>query len=124
MNSPFLRILFAIVNAFGFPGVGTLLAGRTRAGWTQIALSAVLMVATLIPITAMMLEMFSRGLNGERLLHIIQLRDSWIFSKKEITLFLFAMAAALAYFGNLLWSLTTTKPLAKSVPPPVPPSNR
>jgi len=123
MNSPFLRILFAIVNAFGFPGVGTLLAGRTRAGWTQIALSAVLMVATLIPITAMMLEMFSRGLNWERLLHIVQLRDSWIFSKKEISLFLFGVAAALAYFSNLLWSLTTTKPLAKSVPPPLPPSN-
>jgi len=124
MNSPVLRILFAIVNAFGFPGVGTVLAGRTRAGWIQIALSAVLMVATLVPITAMMLEMFSRGLNGDRLLDILQLRDSWIFSKKEITLFLFGIAAALAYFGNLLWSLTTTKPLTKSPPPPLPPSNR
>lgn len=122
MNTPLLRILFAIVNAFGFPGVGTVLAGRTRAGWTQIAISVVLMVATLIPISAMMLEMFSRGMSGDRLLNIIQLRDSWIFSKKEITLFLFGIAAALAYFGNLLWSLTTTKPLARSSPPPIPKS--
>lgn len=122
MNSPLLRILFAIVNAFGFPGAGTVLAGRTRLGWTQIAISTVLMVATLIPITALMLELFSRGLDVDRLLDIIRMRDSWIFSNREITLFLFGMAAALAYLGNLLWSLTTTKPLAKSTPPPLPPT--
>ncbi len=116
----FTRMLFALVNAVGFPGVGTLLAGRTRTGWTQITLSFILMMSSAIPLMALFIELYSRGLYFERLVDIIMLRDTWIFSQRELGLLIIAVSAVLAYLANLLWSLTTTHPIRPTTPPPLP----
>jgi TM2 domain-containing membrane protein YozV len=116
----FTRILFALVNAAGFPGVGTLLAGRTRTGWVQITFSFILMVSSALPLMALFIELYSRGLYFERLVDIIMLRDTWIFSQRELGLLTLAVSAVLAYLANLLWSLTTTRPVHPTAPPPLP----
>jgi TM2 domain-containing membrane protein YozV len=119
-KNQFSRLLFAIVNAVGFPGVGTLLAGRTRTGWIQITLSFLLMVSSAVPLMALFIELYSRGLYFERLVDIIMLRDTWIFSQRELGLLTIAVSAVLAYLANLLWSLTTTRPVHPTAPPPLP----
>ncbi|MDX6767806.1 MAG: hypothetical protein SFU85_13575 [Candidatus Methylacidiphilales bacterium] len=120
MSGTLNRTLYAVVNAAGLPGVGTLLSGRKRLGWVQIGLSLVFMALSALPLVAMAMEMAARGMTVKRLVDLFLFQDTWIFSNRESTLFFFALAGLLGYMTNLLWSLTTTRPKRQSSPPPLP----
>lgn len=123
MSHPVSRIIFVLVNALGLPGVGTVLAGRPRIGWIQMIVSLILLAASAIPLIALASELYLRGMTPTRLMNLLLLRDTWIFSEREWGLVGIAVAAAVAYAANLLWSLTTTQPVQPpKTPPPLPPS--
>jgi len=119
-----MRIVLALLNLLGFPGVGTLLAGHKRAGLAQLALGLSGFALTLMPfiylagkihlppsellsdpsaVARSLLEQSQQALSAPALLPPLSL----------------SLLGILLFFVNWLWSATTTGKV-RPTPPPLP----
>jgi TRAP-type C4-dicarboxylate transport system permease small subunit len=113
-----MRFVLALLNLFGFPGLGTYLAGYRRTGIIQACIS---LCCSLIAITSM--AWVSPTVYA--MYHDQEASQSRIadgdFSQLISLLAPVAIASVslLVFACNWLWSSTTTKPL-RHEPPPIP----
>ncbi|MEM6886044.1 MAG: hypothetical protein AAF571_13535, partial [Verrucomicrobiota bacterium] len=119
MSSRLMRFVFGLMNMLGVAGVGTYMAGRKRMGIIQIILSLTSFCLTLFP----MLYLFSliEKFEGVNFLvwQIGLYQGEYELRTEYLKPFGISVAAVLLFLINLLWSLTTTKPV-KDTPPPIP----
>jgi hypothetical protein len=108
--------LLVMINALGCPGVGTVLAGRRRLGYLQVGIAFTLLLLTLVCMLMVGVSLLRQGLDGERLRDVFLLRDVLEFTREDLSWLGAGCLSFILYLGNMLWSLTTTRPM----PPPLP----
>ncbi|MGF1678412.1 MAG: hypothetical protein ACFCUX_04365 [Candidatus Methylacidiphilales bacterium] len=120
MNQGIVRLLFALLNMMGVAGVGTCLAGRIKTGVIQIILSLGFFGLTLIGLFRFY-YLTKDDTDGSMLnWYISMLRGDYTLDGDSLAC-LGLMVLAIGCFGlNLLWSLTTTRPVSTVIPPPLP----
>jgi hypothetical protein len=117
------RLVLALLNLLGCPGLGTFLAGRRRAGLIQICLHFTGTALTIggfclaLPVmwpvvndTAALREFLQYGLPAG--------------SGPVWPPLLVGLIGSAIFFANWLWSATTTQPAASGKTPPPLPSDR
>lgn len=119
MNDRLMRIIFSLLNMLGVAGVGTYLAGRKRIGVIQIILSLTFFSMTLGGMLFLMGMI--KEIEGVNYLawQIGVYQEKYEVRREYMKPFLLALVSIVFFGANLLWSLTTTKPV-KSTPPPMP----
>lgn len=113
--------ILVAVNALGFPGVGTILAGRRALGWVQLLVGFSLFLLTLGLMAALFASLHQRGAGPRDLLSMFNLANppDFHFNPHELRLIGLSVATMIVYLANVLWSVWSVRRLRRSVPPPL-----
>jgi|GEM_PF-2084400 len=114
------RLICALVNVAGLPGAGTLLAGRRMTGWCQVALSLALMAGTFLGLIRLIQLLWIKGAQAAGSSGLAYWTALLIETPEEWTALAIAVACAVLYLANLLWSLASARPRSAASPPPLP----
>ena len=113
-----IRLVLALLNLLGFPGIGTLLAGHKKSGLIQLCLGVIGFALTVLPLYPI-LKVASPYLSDPVQLNAQLQNGTLITPARLLGLTLVSLGGMFLFFCNWLWSSTTTKPRTKT-PPPLP----
>ncbi len=113
-----IRLILALLNLLGFPGIGTLLAGHKRTGLIQLALAFIGGALTLLPILPIIHIVSPYLSDSNQLTEKLESGELISLSTLVITLLL-SLIGIFIFSGTWLWSSVTTAP-RKKTPPPLP----
>ena len=113
-----IRLILALLNLLGFPGIGTLLAGHKKTGIIQLLLGMSGFVLTVLPFLPLLKILVPRFADSGNLLQEIQ-NGTLLPPEQILTMLGYSILGMLLFFCNWLWSSFTTKPRPQT-PPPLP----
>lgn len=110
------HLLLIAVNAAGLPGAGTWMSGRRRLGAVQMAVSLLLLGATLASMALLLALLGQRGVRPSQIPNMILENSPLLQDPGEWTALALALIFVLLYLLNLAWALSCSRPH----PPPLP----
>lgn len=116
MNDRLMHTIFALLNMMGMAGVGTYLSGRKKLGVVQIVFSISFFALTLLPFMYF-LHLIRQDEDNIFAWYMDVLMGNTEIKSEYFPPFLLAVLGVVLFVSNLVWSLTTAKPLSQTPPP-------
>ena len=113
-----IRLILALLNLLGFPGIGTLLAGHKKTGVIQLLLGTLGFALTVLPFFPLLKILIPRFCDSGNLLQEMQ-NGTLLPPDQLLGMLGYAFLGMFLFFCNWLWSSFTTQPCPKT-PPPLP----